>query len=321
MQETLPWVREIPWSGQQLLTPVFLPGKFHGERRLVGYRPWGCEEWNTTEWTPHTHIFTHMYTCIYTSHIWMILLRFTDNCEFTPIPPLPLNATEFTQVWIVLIRTSRLWQWAAWADPRQRAPHSSWTLASPFGALSPKPGPFREPSFPRGLQHPLSGSPRERPPSSIPEALSLLWAASHASPSILCSEPDLASKAVPPHPDQPRDPGEGCLPCARCSWVVLEKKRRGEGREDHLCYPHRQDPPGKSLHVSLWRWAFCLALWVCYISPRAPRWDPFVSIFLNLFLLFIYFWFFLFIYLFFCWKINGFTELCCFLSNFSMSQP
>ena len=49
MQETLPWVRKIPWSGQRLLTPVFLPGKFHGERRLVGYRPWGCKEWNTTE--------------------------------------------------------------------------------------------------------------------------------------------------------------------------------------------------------------------------------------------------------------------------------
>ena len=30
-------------------TPVFLPGKFHGERSLVGYRPWGYKESDTTE--------------------------------------------------------------------------------------------------------------------------------------------------------------------------------------------------------------------------------------------------------------------------------
>ena len=30
-------------------TPVLLPGKSHGWRSLVGYSPWGCEEWDTTE--------------------------------------------------------------------------------------------------------------------------------------------------------------------------------------------------------------------------------------------------------------------------------
>jgi len=24
-------------------TPIFLPGKFHGQRSLVGYSPWGCK--------------------------------------------------------------------------------------------------------------------------------------------------------------------------------------------------------------------------------------------------------------------------------------
>ena len=31
-------------------TPVFLPGKSHGRRSLVGYRPWDCKESDTTEW-------------------------------------------------------------------------------------------------------------------------------------------------------------------------------------------------------------------------------------------------------------------------------
>ena len=30
-------------------TPVLLPGKSHGQRSLVGCRPWGCEESDTTE--------------------------------------------------------------------------------------------------------------------------------------------------------------------------------------------------------------------------------------------------------------------------------
>ena len=31
------WVRKIPWRRKWQPTPVFLPGKFHGQRSLVGY--------------------------------------------------------------------------------------------------------------------------------------------------------------------------------------------------------------------------------------------------------------------------------------------
>ena len=34
-------------------TPVFLPGKPHGQRNLVGYWPQGCPESDTTEETQH----------------------------------------------------------------------------------------------------------------------------------------------------------------------------------------------------------------------------------------------------------------------------
>ena len=36
-----PWVGKIPRSRKWQLTPVFLPGKFHGQRNLAGYSPWG----------------------------------------------------------------------------------------------------------------------------------------------------------------------------------------------------------------------------------------------------------------------------------------
>ena len=37
-------------------TPVFLPGKSHGWRNLVGYSPWGRKELDRTE-RLHTHIY------------------------------------------------------------------------------------------------------------------------------------------------------------------------------------------------------------------------------------------------------------------------
>ena len=51
MQETLGQSlgRENPWRRAWQLTPVFLPGEFHGQRSLVGYSPWGCKEPDTTE--------------------------------------------------------------------------------------------------------------------------------------------------------------------------------------------------------------------------------------------------------------------------------
>ena len=38
-----PWIRKIPWSRKWQPTPVFLPGKSHGQRDWMGYSPWGCK--------------------------------------------------------------------------------------------------------------------------------------------------------------------------------------------------------------------------------------------------------------------------------------
>ena len=54
-----PWVGKIPWRRTWQRTPVFLPGKFHGQKNLVGYSPWGHKELDTTE---HTHAHTYPHT-------------------------------------------------------------------------------------------------------------------------------------------------------------------------------------------------------------------------------------------------------------------
>ena len=56
-----PWVRKIPWRRKWQPTPVFLPGKFHGQRSLVGYNPWGCKESDTTVEADQQHGSHHSH--------------------------------------------------------------------------------------------------------------------------------------------------------------------------------------------------------------------------------------------------------------------
>ena len=41
--------QKIFWRREWQPTPVFLPGKFHGQRSLVGYSPWSHKELDTTK--------------------------------------------------------------------------------------------------------------------------------------------------------------------------------------------------------------------------------------------------------------------------------
>ena len=44
-----PWVGKIPWKMKWHPTPVFFPGKSHGQRSLAGYSLWGHKESDTAE--------------------------------------------------------------------------------------------------------------------------------------------------------------------------------------------------------------------------------------------------------------------------------
>ena len=43
------WVGKIPWRRKWQSTSALLSGKSHGQRRLIGYSPWGHKESDTTE--------------------------------------------------------------------------------------------------------------------------------------------------------------------------------------------------------------------------------------------------------------------------------
>jgi len=54
-----PWAGKIPCRMIWQSTPVFLPGKSHGQRSLAGYSPWGRKELDMTEHTQSLRIVRH----------------------------------------------------------------------------------------------------------------------------------------------------------------------------------------------------------------------------------------------------------------------
>ena len=52
MVRDISWIPELgksPGGGKWQPTPVFLPGKSHGQRSLAGYTPWGHKDLDITE--------------------------------------------------------------------------------------------------------------------------------------------------------------------------------------------------------------------------------------------------------------------------------
>ena len=57
-----PWVEKIPWRRKWLPTPVFLPGKSHGERSLVVCSPWGCKRiGHDLDWTTKNYFMPWLW--------------------------------------------------------------------------------------------------------------------------------------------------------------------------------------------------------------------------------------------------------------------
>ena len=62
--DSTPGLRRSP--AERIPTPVFLPGKSHGQRSLASYSPWGCKELDTAERLNNTNNsiiihYVHLY--------------------------------------------------------------------------------------------------------------------------------------------------------------------------------------------------------------------------------------------------------------------
>ena len=61
-----PWVGKIPWRRKCQPTPVFLPGKSHGQRSLAGYSAQGRKESDMTQQLNNNKC---VCVCVHTWHI------------------------------------------------------------------------------------------------------------------------------------------------------------------------------------------------------------------------------------------------------------
>ena len=68
-----PWVSKVPWKRKWHPTVVLLPGKFHGQRNLVGYTPRDLKELDTAEHMTENLAFAFI-TCLL--HIFCIYSLF-----------------------------------------------------------------------------------------------------------------------------------------------------------------------------------------------------------------------------------------------------
>ena len=62
-------IQKIPQSRKWQPTPIFLPGKYHRQRSLEGYSPWGCKESDMTE-----RLSMHACTMLYITTPGLIYL-------------------------------------------------------------------------------------------------------------------------------------------------------------------------------------------------------------------------------------------------------
>ena len=82
------WVRKVPGSRRWQPTLVFLPGKFHGQKSLEGYSPWGHKELDMTEQLSMYHITNYIFSSTVLS--WNNWINSTVSNIVKRIPPVSL---------------------------------------------------------------------------------------------------------------------------------------------------------------------------------------------------------------------------------------
>ena len=94
------WVGKIPWKRKWQPIPVFLPGKSHGQRSLVGYNPWvgysSRVAKSRTRLSTHTPLYPtsssvslawtpdHLTSCCFISNIYLILSELNHLFTWRP---------------------------------------------------------------------------------------------------------------------------------------------------------------------------------------------------------------------------------------------
>ena len=122
------WVGKIPWRRKRQPTPVFLPGKSHGQRNLAGYSPWGCKRVGHDLATKeHIYVYIHIILAALDLCCWAQAFSRRGNRGSCPVAvrrPLVAVASHC----------------GAWALGRVGSVLAAWVLSCPVHVGSTQPG-------------------------------------------------------------------------------------------------------------------------------------------------------------------------------------
>ena len=127
MKQFNPWVGKIPWRREWKHTPVFLPGKSHGQRSLAGYNPWGHKSvrHNLATKQPQIHLYAAAAKSLQSC---LTLCDPTDGSP--PGSAIPGILQARTLKWVA-ISFSNAWKWKVKVKSLSRVRPSAtpWTAA------------------------------------------------------------------------------------------------------------------------------------------------------------------------------------------------
>ena len=111
---------KIPWRRKWQVTPVFLPGKSHGKRNVLGYSSGGHKESNTTEVTAHVCTYTH-------THIYFLFMMLRWSVVSDSLQTMDHSSPDSS---VHVIPQARRMEWVAIPFPRGSSPPRDWTWVS-----------------------------------------------------------------------------------------------------------------------------------------------------------------------------------------------
>ena len=148
-----PWVRKIPWRKKWQPTPVFLPGKSHGQRSLMGCSPWGWNRSDMTEWVKNNFV---------RREVWRRDGSFTENIcgSVSALSTVHPATGPLSWPWVIISKKQLL---PSWHPPPllPRAAHLRWASPGVWRASKSQESGWEDggkPQRKRGSCRPLSFS-------------------------------------------------------------------------------------------------------------------------------------------------------------------
>ena len=119
-----PWIRKIPWRRKWQPIPLFLPGKFYGQRSLVGYSLWRYKESNYN-WDARTHFTSKLDQKCGEAWVSGLTVLHLAQWHAPPVAVQSLRCVQFFETPWTAAHQASLYFTISWSLPKLRCIESA----------------------------------------------------------------------------------------------------------------------------------------------------------------------------------------------------